>query len=151
LGAVGGVASFVLTNPAHSYALLVIPWVCVVLGWTYISNDRAISAIGEYMRDELVPKLHGILGNPAQALQWEWFHRADKHRSLRKGIQLATDLLTFCISGMMSLGWLYGTSKQTHGLVTALMIVEFLLLLGLGHQFLMHSDRRVGAIPVTPP
>ena len=45
LGIFGAVVSFAMSNPANTYALLVVPWVCLVLGWTYVVNDEKISAI----------------------------------------------------------------------------------------------------------
>lgn len=50
LGVFGGLASFALTDASHMYALLIVPWVCAVLGWTYLVNDEKISAIGAYIR-----------------------------------------------------------------------------------------------------
>jgi hypothetical protein len=57
LGEFGAIVSFAVSNPANSYALLVIPWVCLVLGWTYVINDEKISAIGRYIRLTLVEKV----------------------------------------------------------------------------------------------
>ena len=57
LGLFGAVVSFAVSNAANSYALLVIPWVCLVLGWTYVVNDEKISAIGRYIRLTLVEKV----------------------------------------------------------------------------------------------
>ena len=50
LGIFGSILSFALSNKTNLYALLVIPWVCLILGWTYIVNDEKISAIGKYIR-----------------------------------------------------------------------------------------------------
>ena len=56
LGAVGAVAAWALMG--HGYlSLLVIPWVCVVLGWTYLFNDDRISAIGKYVRQDLSQRI----------------------------------------------------------------------------------------------
>jgi hypothetical protein len=40
----GGILSFTLANKNY-YALLIVPWVCLILGWTYLVNDEKISAI----------------------------------------------------------------------------------------------------------
>jgi hypothetical protein len=66
LAAVGSVASWVLTNldkPNVVYALLVIPWICLILGWTYTVNDHAVSRIGKYIRlvvDKRASKIVGL-------------------------------------------------------------------------------------------
>ncbi|NJK28616.1 MAG: hypothetical protein HC925_09725 [Coleofasciculaceae cyanobacterium SM2_3_26] len=36
LGAFGGILSFAVSNPANYFALLVLPWICLILGWTYL-------------------------------------------------------------------------------------------------------------------
>ena len=57
LGIFGSILSFALSNKTNLYALLVIPWVCLILGWTYIVNDEKISAIGKYIRLTLTEKV----------------------------------------------------------------------------------------------
>ena len=57
LGVLGAVESFAVSETAHYYALLVIPWVCLILGWTYVVNDEKISSMGRYIRYKLVDKV----------------------------------------------------------------------------------------------
>lgn len=57
LAFIGTVFSFALEKPDLNIALLVLPFLCKVLGWTYLANDEKISAIGNYVRTCLVPKL----------------------------------------------------------------------------------------------
>jgi hypothetical protein len=57
LVAVGGAAAFSVSDVARLHVLLVIPWICFVLGWTYLVNDEKISAIGRYVRLTLVDSL----------------------------------------------------------------------------------------------
>ena len=40
LGLFGAIASFALSSDENGPAFLVIPWVCFVLGWTYVVNDE---------------------------------------------------------------------------------------------------------------
>ncbi len=49
LAAVGAIFSFALNKPDNKYALLVLPLVSVILGWTYLVNDQKNSAIGQYI------------------------------------------------------------------------------------------------------
>ena len=42
LGAFGALLSFVVTNSLNYYSLLIVPWICVILGWTYLVNDDKI-------------------------------------------------------------------------------------------------------------
>ena len=53
----GTVLAFALGDKANPYALLVLPWVSLVLGWTYLVNDQKISALGRYIRYTLVEKV----------------------------------------------------------------------------------------------
>jgi hypothetical protein len=43
-------------------ALLILPWVCLIMGWTYLVNDEKISALGRYVRDKLSNGLAKALG-----------------------------------------------------------------------------------------
>ena len=36
----GGVASFAVSKEANYYAFLILPWTCLILGWTYLVNDE---------------------------------------------------------------------------------------------------------------
>jgi hypothetical protein len=75
--------------------LLVLPIASVVLGWTYLANDHAISAIGRYLRDQLDARLAALVDQPGPLLGWESVHRADRRRRSRKVLQLAVDLIAF--------------------------------------------------------
>ena len=52
----GGIIAFALSK-SNCYALLVLPWASLILGWTYLQNDEKVSAIGRYIRLELVRKI----------------------------------------------------------------------------------------------
>src|SRR4051794_25819998 len=52
LGAIGGLASYATVHKDDRVFLL-IPWVCVIMGWNYLVNDEKISAIGRYIRRDL--------------------------------------------------------------------------------------------------
>ena len=105
LGLFGAVISFAVSNPANYYALLVIPWVCLILGWTYVVNDEKISAIGKYIRLTLVDKVQEKTGcqDVESIFGWEIAHRSDNRRKRRKIEQLIIDEITFVISGIIAL------------------------------------------------
>ena len=93
LGVIGAVLAAALTarQPA---CLLVIPPACVVIGYTYLANDAKISAIREYIRGGLAPRLDALTGY-APSFGWESAHLADPQYGPRKGGHLAVDLLAF--------------------------------------------------------
>jgi hypothetical protein len=48
----GGILAYAISG-TNSLALLILPWVCLIMGWTYLVNDEKISALGRYVRDKL--------------------------------------------------------------------------------------------------
>ncbi len=84
LGVFGGVSSYALHEDQH-YAFLVIPWVCLILGWLHSITNEKVSFLGKYIRLELSEKLEKLTsaGTPS-LLGWEVAHRSDKHRMMRK-------------------------------------------------------------------
>jgi hypothetical protein len=105
LGVFGTVLTFAVSNKANYYALLIIPWVCLILGWTYLVNDEKITAIGRYIRLTLAEKIKENTDNvkTESILGWEIAHRSDNRRKRRKIEQLVVDQITFVISGIVAL------------------------------------------------
>lgn len=105
LGVVGGLSAYALSAPNHHHALLLLPWACFILGWTYLMNDRKISDIGRYIRGELSEEIGKIVGVPKETLfRWEYAHRREEEgRFRRKLFQLVVDLTAFCLSSAVGL------------------------------------------------
>ncbi len=105
LGVLGAIVSFALTEASRYSALLVLPFVSFVLGWTYLVNDERVSAIGRYIRRDLSDRVRALV--PAQEAEhlfgWEIAHRGDKDRKARKCRQFLVDELTFVGSGAVGL------------------------------------------------
>src|SRR4051812_2102577 len=82
LAAIGGVFSFALERPNMSIAYLVLPFLCIVLGWTYLVNDEKISSIGNYLRSVLIPKIEEVSLVEKVTLKdtWEYYLRKDPKR-----------------------------------------------------------------------
>jgi len=146
LGVLGGIVSFTLSNPNHTYALLVIPWVCLILGWTYVVNDEKISAIGCYIRFKLVDKIQSLTGfaDLDTLLGWEIAHRSDRHRKRRKIFPLIVAALTFVFSGIIAISafWLQA-SPVPSGLVL-LALLELICLVVLGVEIIIYADLAKG-------
>lgn len=142
LGVFGAVVSFAVSAPSHYYALLVIPWVCLILGWTYVVNDEKISSIGRYIRYKLVDKVREHTGHEdlETLFGWEIAHRSDMHRMRRKIQQLIVDEITFVFSGLIALSAFWFLVPQPPIGMTILSYVEFLLLLILGVETLIYAD-----------
>jgi len=142
LGLFGTVISFAVSNPSNYYALLVIPWVCLILGWTYVVNDEKISAIGRYIRLKLVEKVKEHTGytDLETIFGWEISHRNDKHRKRRKVQQLIVDEVTFIFSGVIALSAFWFLVSQPPLAVTILSWAELVLLIVLGVEMFIYAD-----------
>lgn len=147
LGLFGTVVSFAVSNPSNYYALLVVPWVCLILGWTYVVNDEKISAIGRYIRYKLVDKVkeHTGYADLETLFGWEIAHRDDKHRKRRKIQQLIVDEITFVFSGVIALVAFWFLVLQPPLGVTILSWVELLLLIVLGVETFIYADLAKGS------
>ncbi|MFM7450354.1 MAG: hypothetical protein ACKO24_17370, partial [Leptolyngbyaceae cyanobacterium] len=86
LGLFGGVVTFSLGEKGSPYALLVLPWISLILGWAYLVNDEKITAIGRYIRYTLVEKIAVLSGgaDTESIFGWEIAHRIDLRRHRRK-------------------------------------------------------------------
>lgn len=146
LGLFGTVVSFAVSDPANYYALLVVPWICLILGWTYIVNDEKISAIGRYIRYKLVDKVKENTGydDLETLFGWEIAHRDDRHRKRRKIQQWIVDEITFVVSGLIALGAFWFLVPNPPFEVTILAWVELLLLIVLGVETFVYADLAKG-------
>ena len=102
-------------------ALLLLPAVSVILGWTHLVTDVKVATAGKYLRDDLSVRLGALVGAPV--LGWETAHRADGRRRQRRCLQLAVDLGTFPAPALISLGvYLTHTSPAVPGWIAAVLL-----------------------------
>ena len=146
LGVFGAVVSFAVSNRSNYYALLVIPWVCLILGWTYVVNDEKISAIGKYIRYKLADKVKEYTGyvDLEPLFCWEISHRNDKHRKRRKIQQLIVDEITFVFSGVIALSAFWLLVSRPPLAVNILSWIELLFLIVLGIEMFNYADLAEG-------
>lgn len=100
--ALGTVFAFCLEKPQYNIAFLVLPFFCIIMGWTYFANDRKVSAIGDYINDNLVPKIVAITNQPISD-GWESLRKTDPNRQFRKWFQFLIDISLFCLSSAASI------------------------------------------------
>ncbi|MFE4176949.1 hypothetical protein ACFRR7_33780 [Streptomyces sp. NPDC056909] len=124
----------------HAQLLLILPVICLVLGWTYLVNDEKISAIGRYTRDQLGPRLAELSGAPGAVFGWEGYHRGDANRTTRKRLQIAVDLFTY-LALPMSCVIAFWSSRDVQPLLLTASIVQTLALAVLAWQFLRYAER----------
>jgi hypothetical protein len=148
LGVFGAVLSFALDKPDRAHVLLVLPWTCLVLGWTYLVNDEQISALGRYIRLELVPRVGQELQvsdtETLSILGWEIAHRSDTRRKRRKIEQLIIDEITFVFSGIAGLIAFWVLAPPSSLMIQILYFTELALLLVLAAEILIYADLAKG-------
>ncbi|MEV6597780.1 RyR domain-containing protein [Actinoplanes sp. NPDC051346] len=143
LASMAGVVAATLAPRGHSGLLLLLPPVCVILGWTYLVNDEKVSALGRYLRLTLAPKLAELAGASDEdapgIFGWEIAHRSDPDRRLRKVSQLVVDLGTFCLPAVSALVvfWVNGPHRVDLAVVS---VAELLLVLALAVQIVRYAD-----------
>lgn len=142
LAAIGAVFSFSLENPQYNIALLVLPFICITLGWTYLVNDEKISSIGGYLKKDLIPKIseYGKSENLTLESNWEVYLKKSESRKQRKWIQLFVDLSIFCISGFLSIIALYILRDKLSIFYKILLGFEIILLIFLASQFIKYAE-----------
>lgn len=119
--------------------VLLLPPGCLALGWTYLVNDEKISAVGRYVRTELAPRLARCSEAGESVFGWEAFHRSDRRRRGRKLIQLAVDILIFCVPGVVAVGVRLAASGVTL-LSGAIVAAEIAMILFLAQQIVVNAD-----------
>jgi hypothetical protein len=146
LGLFVTVVSFAVSNPSNYYTLLVVPWVCLILGWTYLVNDEKISAIGRYIRLNLVEKIKEQTGHAdiESIFGWEIVHRSDQRRKRRKIEQLIIDEITFVFSGVVALVAFRFLGTQFPVTIQILWWADLILLLILGVEIIIYADLAEG-------
>lgn len=102
IGAMVAVGAGVLSR-GSTHLLLLQPPIAVFLGWTYLMNDRMVTAIRRYLRTHTQPELTALSGATSrQLLRWEEPGRDRRFRG-RKRIQLGVDLAAWAAAPAVAL------------------------------------------------
>lgn len=145
LVAIGGVISYALSETDNYFALLVLPFICFVLGWTYLVNDEKISAIGRYLRTNYTSKLKEMVDESSlQMFGWEVAHRSDKRRVSRKIFQFIVDEITFVGSGFIVLIAIWMLMPKIPTEIYFISLIETVLLLILAIEIFIYADFKKG-------
>ncbi|MFF3326313.1 hypothetical protein [Streptomyces sp. NPDC002889] len=141
LAAMAAVIAAALQTDRRGELLLLLPPVSVVLGWTYLVNDDKISAIGRYVRDELGPRLAALTDGRSDVcvFGWEVAHRSDRRRTSRKWLQLAVDLIAFCLAPVAAVV-VFWTAGPVRAPLFAVSLAELAAIAVLGWQIVLYAD-----------
>jgi hypothetical protein len=138
------VVSVVADDSARIPVLLVLPLVCITLGWTYLVNDEKISAIGRYIRITFSDKVRELIKSKDPLLfGWEMVHRSDNRRGSRKIIQFFVDEFVFVLPGVIAV-LIFWLNSNNLLLLRWIAGVELLFLLILGAQIFSYADLKKG-------
>lgn len=117
--------------------LLLIPFVCVVLGWTRMLNDQKITHIRRYIDGSLRPQLQARL--EGTVLGWELAHRTGTQYRIQKAGQLLVDLLLYGASSLAASVVAVGSSDSP-AIVVAVAAAECVLGATLGLLLIRAAD-----------
>ena len=118
---------------------LLLPPVCVLLGWVFLRTDHMITSIGRYLRDDLTPLLTTVAG--PGLLAWEnGYHCGDLRSRQRKHLQLGIDLATFCLPAAAAIAVFWTTSTSTHPALIAVSLAEAAATAVLAWQITVYAE-----------
>jgi hypothetical protein len=152
LTAVGAVFAFATQKDSYIGSLLVIPWISIILGWTYIVNDHHISRLGKYSREVLSRRMRGIFPClPVTIFGWEVFHRSDgfslqgtesklASRLVRKRMQFLVDWIAFVASSIVALALFWDKQLKLGDFELGLVVIDSSMLLILTVFLWIYSD-----------
>ncbi len=146
LGVFGVVLTFSFGEQTqNSYGLIFLPFVCLILGWTYLVNDQKISSIANYLRDYLSVEVANIIGNEEQqpVFGWEIKNLENPRRKQRKVMQLVIDEIAFVLSGSIGIFVFWYIEPDPPLIVQLLSWFELLLLVILGWEISKPKDSKV--------
>lgn len=119
----GGIALAVQYPSAGRPFMIALPMVSFVTGMTRTACDRRIEDIGYYFRSELAPKISKLTETPLEdVFGWQSFLRHDHNRSIRKALDLLTNLFLYVGSGVgaIVLYAMYTTQTRQSGTLSFL-------------------------------
>ena len=143
--ALTAVVSIVADNITRIPVLLVLPLVCITLGWTYLVNDEKISSIGRYIRIAFSDKIRELIHSKDPMLfGWEIAHRSDQRRGTRKIIQFIVDEFVFILPGIIAILIFWSSAPTDFLSLKWIAGLELLFLLILGLQIFIYADFKKG-------
>ena len=134
LGAVGTLFSFAIIHKVY-YVAAIVPMISFVLCWMYLSNDRKISEIGNYISEDLAKEL----GDDEKIFLWETKRKGYSGRKVRKLIQFVVEMIVFSLPAAIGL---IAAQFQPNG--NAVFIIDFIFVSWIVVLFIYHySDNKI--------
>jgi hypothetical protein len=135
--AVGVITAIAVQGQRQAAAWLVVPWVTVILGWAYLSNDDKVTAIARHVTAGLAPA--------AAVRSWETGAKGLLPPAVRRVADGVVFVLSFVIPTPVAVA-MYAVARSgtrtwaPH--VVAILTVEVILAAGLCAAFALSMARR---------
>jgi len=140
---VATVLAFAISNDGSTIGLLVLPVGTFILGSMSVTNDAKISAIGDYVGEELRNRIVTLPGSMTHLLfAWETDRRNAPGRGRRKILQLVATMATFVAPGFVAIIGYIITSSAVAPLAWATIAVDGGMLIWLLVEIIQHADIR---------
>lgn len=135
------------TRLAGAAVPLLLPPVTLLLGWTYLTNDQMVSAIGRHLRTQLAPRLAALAGT--EVLLWENTRLVDRRYRQRKTIQLIVDLIAFVAPALVAVVWFWANGPANPALLAVSIVETAAALIG-AWQIVSYAERRTSSLDTRP-
>jgi hypothetical protein len=135
------------TRLAGAAVPLLLPPVTLLLGWTYLTNDQMVSAIGRHLRTQLAPRLAALAGT--EVLLWENTRLVDRRYRQRKTIQLIVDLIAFVAPALVAVVWFWAHGPANPALLAVSIVETAAALIG-AWQIVSYAERRTSSLDTRP-
>ena len=151
LATIGAVLSFIFSKESSGevpkyVALLVVPWISSILGWTYLINDDKIYALGDYFKESLSINIKAEIGEALSEteedllLGWEKFNKISKRRTRRKILQLVIDEFAFVAPAFLSVISYFSITPSVPPMLQYLCWIELVISGFLGIEIFLYSE-----------
>jgi hypothetical protein len=118
--------------------LLALPAGLLIMGWTYLANDRKVTEIGHYVGRDLAQRAQALVPG-WDPFAWETRHLKVCGRRRHKRIQAVVDLVMFCGSAAAALALLWSNYHLPSWAATTA-LVELAATVALGWEILRAAD-----------
>jgi hypothetical protein len=128
--ALGVTTAITVQGQKQAAALLVVPWITVILGWAYLSNDDKVTAIARHIKAALDEK--------SAEFSWETSPKGILSPSIRRFADVAIFLLSFLLPGPIAMA-LYSVVNpgSWSAAVVIVVIFEMILTVCLGALYVL--------------
>jgi hypothetical protein len=121
-------------------ALLLVPPALLIVGWSYVMTDRAITAQGTYIREKLAPRVQAQLPERPEVFGWETECRSDAHRQRRMRAWLIVHLGMYCLFPLVAIGAVFALDSRPSVVTIVIAGMEIPWVFALAREITRYAD-----------